>query len=60
MPLTGDTFKEHPTSPLSAERPKTTGTRPKTGTGTGTGNRDVPQMPGGLPPTPGASEGEDS
>ncbi|KAG4435959.1 hypothetical protein IFR05_008540 [Cadophora sp. M221] len=41
VPL-GDTFKEHPTSPLSAEfRPK-----------------DGRYAPGDLPPTPGPSEGE--
>jgi hypothetical protein len=61
MPL-GDTFsppKEAPTSPLATEfrtsRPSTA--RPKTKDGRKEPYQ-APPMPGALPPTPGASEGE--
>jgi hypothetical protein len=69
----GDTFaqaqQEQPTSPLSeatktpsrpqtANRPKTRDGRPTTGRRPTESYSQAPPMPGALPPTPGASEGE--
>jgi hypothetical protein len=69
----GDTFsqvkREQPTSPLSestkapsrpqtANRPKTRDGRPVTGRRPTESYSQAPPMPGALPPTPGASEGE--
>ena len=61
----GDTFTQsptkanNPTSPLSTEFEKP-GSRPATANRpkTGDGRPSAPPMPGQLPPTPGASEGE--
>ena len=72
VPL-GDTFsqnkREQPTSPLSestsapsrpqtANRPKTRDGRPTTGRRPTESYSQAPPLPGALPPTPGASEGE--
>lgn len=72
VPL-GDTFsqarREQPTSPLqeitkapsrpqTANRPKTRDGRPTTGRRPTESHNQAPPMPGALPPTPGASEGE--
>jgi hypothetical protein len=61
--------REQPTSPLSestrapsrpqtANRPKTRDGRPVTGRRPTESHSQAPPMPGALPPTPGASEGE--
>ncbi|CZR68009.1 uncharacterized protein PAC_17908 [Phialocephala subalpina] len=56
VPLSGDTFKEgeQPTSPLASEFRNS---RPNTGR-LQTKEEYTAHMPGALPPTPGASEGE--
>jgi hypothetical protein len=56
----GDEPQRNQTSPLATEfRPKTP-TRPPTGKREPSHTQNPPPMPGALPPTPGASEGESS
>jgi hypothetical protein len=53
-------FEKAGSRPVTANRPKTGEGRPPSGWRQGQEDVDVPPMPGQLPPTPGASEGESS